>query len=345
LRARVRCMLVSQVRRAAASFGLKDRSLLIAVSGGIDSMALAHAFLEIAVEKRLKLVIGHVNHGLRGEESDADQAAVSALAERLGLPSLQRRVDPEALRVGGSSRTRPTLQEAARTLRYQALHEMAAEADCRHLATAHNADDQAETVLLRLLRGCGPDGLGGIPPVSPDGVVVRPLLRVTRREIDSYAAQKGFEWREDASNAKCDYARNRLRLRWLPGLTEDFNPQLLRAIGDLAEAQRRDSDWIAGLVENEAAARFASEAGGLRVRAEGWELLPPALALRLVRWGLRSCGGARDVSRVHLERMLKFMCNAQTGSYIELPGELRLLRQRGSFWLGPASSLPRPGEA
>jgi tRNA(Ile)-lysidine synthase len=331
-------MLVDQVQRAADLFELEGRSLLVAVSGGIDSTALAYALLEIAGRMRLKLVIAHVNHGLRGEESEADQEAVCALADRLGLPLLQRRIHPEELRSGGSSRARPTLQEAARTLRYQALLEMAAEADCPHLATAHNADDQAETVLLRLMRGCGPDGLGGIPARSPDGVVVRPLLRVTRREIDSYAAEQGFTWREDQSNSKCDYARNRLRLRWLPGLVEDFNPQLLRAIGDLAEAQRRDSEWIAELVEREAAVRFFPEAGGLQIRVEGWDLLPEALARRLARWGLRECGGARDVSRVHLERMLKFLCSGRTGSHIELPGNLRLVRDRGGFWLGPESS-------
>jgi tRNA(Ile)-lysidine synthase len=222
---------------------------------------------------------------------------------------------------------------------------MAAEAGCPKLATAHNADDQAETVLLRLLRGSGPDGLGGIPVQSPDGVVIRPLLRVSRRQIESYAAERAFSWREDRSNAKCDYARNRLRLRWLPGLTEDFNPQLLRAIGDLAEAQSRDSEWIAALVEQEAAVRFFPEADGLRVRAEGWDLLPEALARRLARWGLRECGAARDATRVHLERMLSFLRSGRTGSHIELPGGLRLERDREGFWLGPKSRPARSGEA
>jgi tRNA(Ile)-lysidine synthase len=336
-------MLVSEIRRAVALLGLEDRSLLVAVSGGLDSTALAYSLLEIAGEKRLKLSIAHVNHGLRAEESEADQEAVGALADRLGLPLLHRRVHPEELRSGGSSRARPTLQEAARTLRYQALREMATEAGCPHLATAHNADDQAETVLLRLLRGSGPDGLGGIPVRSPDGVVIRPMLRVPRREIEAYAAERGFPWREDRTNAKCDYARNRLRLRWLPGLTEDFNPQLLRTIGDLAEAQRRDSEWIAALVEREAAARFFPEACGLWIRADGWDVLPEALARRLARWGLRECGGARDATRVHLERMLSFLRSGRAGSHIELPGGLRLERDRDGFWLGPESRRARPG--
>jgi tRNA(Ile)-lysidine synthase len=328
-------MLIDELQRAADSLRLADERLLVAVSGGIDSVTLVHALLEIAGGNRLKLSIAHVNHGLRGSESEADQCAVKELAEGFGLPFWLRRIDPEQRRSGHSSRERLTLQEAARTLRYQALREMAAEADCQRLVTAHNADDQAETVLLRLLRGSGPDGLAGIPESSPDGVVVRPMLRITRQEIESYASVRGIDWREDRSNASTVYARNRLRLNWLPGLAKDFNDQLLRAIGNLAEAQRRDTEWIAALVEREAAERFIPESGRLRVMSEGWDVLPEALARRLARWGLRRCGGERDTTRVHLERMLDFLRTARSGTRIELPGGIRLERDRTGFWLGP----------
>lgn len=336
-------MLIGETTRAVDALGLSGRSVLVAASGGLDSNALAHALLEIAGDKFLKLSIGHVNHGLRGDESEADEQAVLQLADRLGMPAFSRRIEPEQLRVGRSSRERPTLQEAARTLRYRALREMAVESGCQHVATAHNANDQAETVLLRVFRGSGPDGLGGIPERSSDGVVVRPLLRVTRAEIEGYAAERGFSWREDRSNRSAAYARNRLRLRWLPGLAGDFNEQLLMAVGNLAEAQRRDSEWIGALVEREAAARFSPEAGWLRTRAEGWGELPDALAHRLARWGLRKCGGERDVTRVHLERMLAFFRTARSGTQLELPGGTRLERDREGFRLGPIEPAGRGG--
>ena len=326
-----------------AALGLNGQSILVAASAGLDSNALLYALLEITRENCLKVSIGHVNHGLRGAESEADQQAVFELAERLGVPAFSRRAEPEQLRVGRSSRERPTLQEAARTLRYRALREMAVEASCGHIATAHNANDQAETVLLRMFRGSGPDGLGGIPERSSDGVVVRPLLRVTRTEIEAYAAERGFSWREDRSNRSVAYARNRLRLRWLPGLARDFNEQLLMAVGNLAEAQRRDSEWIGALVEREAAARFTPEGGWLRARAEGWDELPEALARRLARWGLRRCGGGRDVTRVHLERMLAFLRTARPGTRLELPGGTRLERDRNGFRLGPIEPAGRGG--
>jgi len=323
-------MLIREAKRAVGALGLSGRSVLVAVSGGLDSNALAHALLEIAREECLKLSIGHVNHGLRGDESEADEQAVLQLADDLGVPAFSRRVEPEKLRVGRSSR-------------YRVLREMAVEGGCQHVATAHNENDQAETVLLRVFRGSGPDGLGGIPERSSDGVVVRPLLRVSRAEIEAYAAQRGFSWREDRSNRSVAYARNRLRLRWLPGLAEDFNEQLLMAVGNLAEAQRRDSEWIGALVEQEAAMRFTPKGCWLRMRAEGWDDLPDALARRLARWGLRRCGGERDVTRVHLERMLAFLRTARSGTQLELPGGTRLERDLEGFRLGPIEPAGRGG--
>src|SRR3990172_5305831 len=161
---------------------------------------------------------------------DAGEAAGGAPAAPLGVPARAVRVDPRAARAAGPSRDRPTLQEAARELRYAALQRMAEEAGAGCIATAHTADDQAETVLLRLLRGTGPDGLAGIPERSRDGRIVRPLLRVWRAELAAFASAQGLVWREDASNAKPDYTRNRLRLHWLPGLASQFNPPLLTAL-------------------------------------------------------------------------------------------------------------------
>lgn len=328
-------MLIRDVSAAVVRLGLARRKILVAVSGGLDSTALAQALHLLAQKFSLKLAIGHVNHGLRGRESDADQAAVRGLAEALGLAVCTARADPASLREGRSSRDRPTPQEAARLLRYRALDTMAREVGADVIATAHTADDQAETVMLRLLRGTGPDGLAGIPERSPDGRIVRPMLRVERAEIRQFAQQQALRWREDSSNRNVSYARNRLRLRWLPGLAQDFNPRLLRAIGSLAEAQREDSEWIAAQVEREVAWRFGVEGGWLRIEAKDWQATPEALARRLVRWALIECGRGRDVSRVHLERMLDFLRSGRPGTHIELPGGLRLERDAVNFRMGP----------
>jgi tRNA(Ile)-lysidine synthase len=311
--------------------------VLVAASGGLDSTVLAHALAAGAPRLGIQVALGHVHHGLRGAEADADQAAVAAQAAALGLPLAVRRVDPRARRAGRSSRARPTLQEAARELRYAALREMAAELGASRIATAHHADDQAETVLLRLLRGTGPDGLAGIPERSPDGLLVRPLLRLSREALRGYAEAHGLCWREDSSNGSRRYARNRLRAEWLPGLAADFNPQLLRVVADLAEAQRRDTEWIAALVTQEAEARFSREGAWLRIDATGWRALPEALGRRLAREALARCGAGRHASRVHLERMQVFLGSSRGGARLELPAGLRLLRGAGGFRLGPAA--------
>lgn len=300
--------------------------MLVACSAGIDSTVL----VDVLARLDLELSIGHVNHGLRGAESEADEAFVRELGRERGLEVLAERVEPGRLREGCSSRQRPTLQEAARQLRYEALERMRRAAGAAWIATGHNADDQAETLLLRLVRGSGPDGLGGIPPVS--GHRVRPLLRVARAEIEAYARRRGLRWREDASNASPAYARNRMR-RVVRALEADFNPRLLRAIGDLAEAQRQDSAWITELVEREAGWRFAERDGALAIDAKDWSELPEALALRLAREALRRCGARRHVSRVHLERMVAFLRQGRAGTRIELPGGLVLARQGEGFRL------------
>jgi tRNA(Ile)-lysidine synthase len=218
-------------------------------------------------------------------------------------------------------------------VRAEALDRMRSQCGAAHVATGHNADDQAETVLMRFLRGCSPDALGGIPEISPDGRLVRPLLQVSRASIVSYAEAHRLRWREDSSNRDSRYTRNRLRREWLPGLTEAFNPQLLRTIANLAESHRRDSEWMELLVAEEAEKRFRALDGGLRIASEGWDAMPEALARRLVRRAVVELGGGRDLSRVHLERMLAFLRSGRPGREIELPGGLRLTRESGGYRL------------
>jgi tRNA(Ile)-lysidine synthase len=325
--------LLQQLAASLEALGCRGRRLLVAASAGVDSTVLAHGVHAVREELALGLVLGHVQHGLRGAEADADEAFVRSLGAALGAPVGVRRVAPRRLREGVASRQRPTLQEAARSLRRAALSELAGELGADIVATAHTLDDQAETVLLRLLRGSGPSGMGGIPERSLDGRVVRPLLGVSRAEVERFAHERGLVWREDASNRDRSYSRARLRREWLPGLGEAFNPRWLRAIGDLAEAQRRESEWIEELVTREANVRLARLGTGWRLDCTGLAALPEALVRRLLRRWLHEAGAGRDVSRRHLERMRVFLVRAETGKRLELPGGLSLERVRGAALL------------
>ncbi len=329
-------MLERNFQGGLEELGVTDGRILVAVSGGRDSMVLLDLLHRCMPALGLRGVVGHVNHGLRGRESDADEAHTREVAQRLEMPLLSRRIDPEAVRRTGPSRERPTLEEASRNLRREALTVMAEEGGCDWIATAHHAGDQAETVLLRLLRGTSPDGLRAMTAQSRDGRWLKPLLRVPPEAIQDWASTRDVQWREDASNQDPRFARNRLRLEWIPKLSETFNPQLLRALSDFAEAQGRDLEWIEGLVEEASKEWFEIGDAGIRFALDGWESLPEALARRLVRRALIEVGLARDITRTHLLRVLDFLRrgrSAPRNKRLELPGGFSIRRHDECFEL------------
>lgn len=327
--------------QALDALGVARCRVLVAVSGGRDSCALLELFRRSADERDLELVVAHVHHGLRGEEADRDADHVEALARAAGLPFHLRRVDPEAPRRSGPSRTRPTLEEAARDLRRAALRQLADETGSAVVATAHHAGDQAETVLLRILRGTGPDGLAGIAPRSGDGRFVRPLLAVAPEQLEAWASANRLAWREDASNEDLRFRRNRVRHALLPGLASQFNPRILRALVDLAEAARGDRIWIEGVVEAEARRRLRVRDGAVELDLEGWADLPDPLARRVVRRALGEAGLGRDVSRGAILRVLVVLRRGRAvgrDKKWELPGGFWLRRVGDHFEL--AASRP-----
>lgn len=204
---------------------------IVAVSGGADSVALASMLATLQARGLLgKLVLGHVNHQLRGPDSDADEAFVRGLGQAWGVPVHCQRIDVRA--AGGN------LESAARRLRYRWLAALARAEEASWVATGHTADDQAETVLHRFLRGAGLRGLGGIPcqrQLAPGLTVVRPLLKITRQEILAYLQAANLSFREDTSNCDLRFTRNRLRHELLPYLARHFNPAITALLGRLAE--------------------------------------------------------------------------------------------------------------
>ena len=200
----------------------RERTLLVAVSGGADSVALLRGLAAIRQPGAGRLVVAHFNHRLRGEAADADERFVVELAERLGLAHEVGRA--EALL---------SAEEDARRLRYEFLQAAAERVGARYLVTAHTADDQAETILHRILRGTGIAGLSGMRrarPLANDIALLRPLLTFRRAELRQYLADIGQSFREDASNADPRYTRNRLRNELLPLLERDFNTAIVDAI-------------------------------------------------------------------------------------------------------------------
>jgi tRNA(Ile)-lysidine synthase len=214
--------------------GESETRVGVAVSGGADSVGLLEILTALAGVLRLRLSVIHLDHQLRGEDSDADARFVSALAAARGLPLHLRRVDVRA--AGGN------LEQAARMARYSFFHELIASGAVEKVATGHTRDDQAETVLFRILRGCGLTGLSGILPMTAGGVI-RPLLTLTGDELRDLLRQRGIVWREDATNTDLSLARNRLRREVMPALRNDFNPRLDEALASLADLAREEERY------------------------------------------------------------------------------------------------------
>lgn len=238
------------LRGALAALHLKGRRLVVAVSGGADSVALLCGLSELREEWALDLFAAHLDHMLRGEDSTADALWVAALCERLDVPCVTERRDVLAARQG----TKQSLEEAARRARYEFLERIALREACTDIALAHTADDQAETILHHILRGTGITGLRGIPrerEISSSLRLVRPLLGVRRTEIESWLQERGQEYRRDASNFDPSFTRNRLRHELLPLLQNDYNPQVIPALLRLGQQAAEMEDVLQAFADEQ----------------------------------------------------------------------------------------------
>lgn len=211
----------------------------VACSGGADSVALLHILAELREMLGIVLSVAHFHHQIRGAEADSDQQFVEALAARLRVDFYSGSGNvPEH-----AAQSKLSLETAARELRHQWFAELIKQGKTDKIATAHTLDDQAETVLMRILRGTGARGLAGIAPSHKAKHLVRPLLTTSRHEVEAYLKRKGQDWREDSSNLDLGHTRNRIRHTLLPLLERDFNPAIRQTLADLAEVAQAENDY------------------------------------------------------------------------------------------------------
>ncbi|HEU4595048.1 MAG TPA: tRNA lysidine(34) synthetase TilS [Pyrinomonadaceae bacterium] len=323
--------------------------VVVAVSGGADSTALLLCLDELLKAGRLKLrlTVAHLDHGLRGERGAEDALWVEGLARALGHEFVTGRA---ALgETEGAAARRDNLEQAARRARYEFLARVAREARARAVLAAHTLDDQAETVLLRLLRGSGAEGLGGIRPervleVEGQVLLLRPLVAWARRaETEAFCRARGVEPRADEMNADERFARVRVRRTLLP-LLETFNPRVAETLARTAELLSEDARALeleaARLLEaaremGEAAAREEASGDAWPVRVEVLAAAPKALRRRALRqWLARGRGDLRRLGAVHVAAVEKLLAGEKGGRVVELPGGARIERRRGRLFFG-----------
>lgn len=300
------------VRRALEGLGLssRGRTLVCALSGGADSVALSDALAGLAKRHGFVLVAAHLDHGLRATSSD-DASFCAELSARLGVRLVSGRAD-----VRGRARSeRASLEETARQERYAFLRRVKNEVGAAAIAVAHTQDDQAETFLIRLLRGAGGAGLAAMRARSGD--LIRPLLDVSREQVLAHLEARGLAWREDETNRDVAFTRNRVRHELIPYLERHFNPRLRRALARTAELLAAEQE----LLESLAAAPSLEAGGSVTLPVGELREAPEALSRLRVRKAIEATGGLRGVAEVHVERILGLASRpAGSGRRLALPG-------------------------
>ncbi|MEN8127625.1 MAG: tRNA lysidine(34) synthetase TilS [Planctomycetota bacterium] len=298
--------------------------VLLAVSGGADSVAMVHALAEFKKRGALscELAIGHVNHCLRGAESDMDDAFVQQLGQSLGIPVVSQSVDVKAY----AQTHKLSIETAGRALRLRTLAEMAEIHDCDHIATAHHADDQAETLIHRLMRGTGFRGLCGIKPISVinGNAYIRPMLNVRRSEIIQYCRDNSIHWCEDVSNASLTYTRNRIRHQLLPQLQVDAD--LVKPLNRLSIAAQDLQKRVEKALEDSLNELSAGVSGSYQVsfKRERLRSCSPWTFYEITRHSIMTLGtGLRDYSQEHFNA-IREMLN-QPKAKASFPGGIEVI--------------------
>jgi tRNA(Ile)-lysidine synthase len=303
--------------------------VLAACSGGPDSMALVGILRELGESLGFRLSVAYFNHKMRPGAAQ-DEALVRDMAARWGLRFVAGGEDVR----GHAARKRLNLEEAARTLRYDFLREAAAKAGAGHIATGHTMNDQAETVLMRLMRGTGLAGLGGIAPVSGEAppIVVRPLIDVRRGDIEAYLAERRIPFRTDETNVDRRYLRNRIRLHLLPTLEKDYEPRIVEHLAGLAGLAREDEALLGGFIV-EFADEFILRTGSrLSLDAGRLGLLPPALARRVARAFVETVKG--DLRTVTFDD-IEILLGLGDGKESTIKKGLTFVREKGLIFRKP----------
>ncbi len=343
--------LIATVRDTIRRYGMVSPrdTVLAAVSGGPDSVFMLHVLTELREELGFGVKVAHLDHGFRGEESREDAEFVREVADGLGLPCICEEISVPRFLLSRSM----SAQDAARMLRYQFLVKTSKLEYCQRIATGHNADDQAETVLMRVIRGAGPDGLAGIPP-KRGGTIIRPIIRIWRSEIERYLSEKELPYRTDESNLDSKYTRNRVRNELLPVL-EAYNPGIRRSLVNLgtimtdvaAHLERATDLALPEVVERATVGQFVLDLAKLTDYDEASQRSVFRRLFESLRPDLPPLGFR------HVENLLELLRRGEVGTSVELPDGARGRLEHGrlvvSHGEGPPSipsvELEVPGTA
>lgn len=300
----------------------KGDSIIVGVSGGPDSISLLHVLHSIRDKYSIHIHAAHLNHMLRGKESDLDTEYVKFFCSKLGIPCSVKYVDINKL----SAETGMSTEEAGRKARYEFFSDLAKEIGATKIALAHNMNDQAETILMRMMRGTGIEGLCGIKPVRDD-IYIRPLIETPRSEIEKYCEENKLAPRIDSSNLEPVYMRNRIRLELIPYIKKNFNARIEYSLSQMSRLLSEDNDFLNEYVNNIYGIIVKIKGQNVMIDAD---LLKPyciSIKKRVIRKAILDVkGDLIGIESKHVELSLSVAEEGSTGSAVELPGGLKAVK-------------------
>ena len=322
--------LIKKVEKTVSDYGMLEEndSVLVGVSGGADSISLVHILSEIAPLFSLKLGVAHLNHSLRGNESDNDARFVVSVSDKLCLPCFIEKTDVIKYKTENGL----SIEEAGRRVRYAFFEKIAQKEGFNKIALGHTSDDNAELILMYLIRGSGPLGISGIPPVrgvfKTNLLIIRPLIKTARFDIIKYISAKSLPYVVDKSNKDMKYLRNRIRHNLIPELEENYNPKIVETINRLALIMRSENEWM----ENELKSTLNKNTlfmGNNRIvlSASGIKALHPAAKRRITRSAIEMVNGTlRRISYLHIELAADQLASDSDSWSLDLPDRIRITR-------------------
>ena len=298
----------------------QGEKVLVGVSGGPDSICLLHALHQIRHEYKIEIAAAHINHMLRGEAAEQDVHYVEEFCKRLTIPIFVKNIDIREM----AQEKKISEEVAGREVRYGFFFEIAQKVGAARIAVAHNLNDQAETVLMRFIRGTGLEGLAGISPIRSDGVI-RPLLEVPRGLIEEYCHQYDLKPRTDETNFQAVYTRNKLRLQLIPQIMEQLNPNFIRSAANTAEMLSADNEFlnlhIGELTEKE----FIKKNNGIGMSLTFLLSQHIAIQRRIIRKAIEILkGDTANIEFKHIEQILVLAESRKTGKELDLPDNVTI---------------------
>ena len=314
--------LLYKVKTTVAKYSMfseKDR-VLIGLSGGPDSVCLLHALNTLKGEYKLSLHAVYIDHGLRPDEIPAEIEFCKKLCENLGVPFISKSIDVKSYAIDYGLNK----QEAARELRYKAFDKTSMEINANRIALAHNADDQAETFFMRILRGAGQKGLTGIPPVR--GKIIRPLIAIERKDIEEFLDSISQSFIVDSSNLKKDYFRNWLRLAVMPEFKKQ-NPTLVNTISRVCEIIREEDNYLELIVTKTLMKLIPKKTDKvIELFLVPLETMDRVILRRVLRRAIDVVKGLRGIGFVHIEDIIELVKKGDSGDRIYLPKGIRVIK-------------------